>query len=227
MKTVDLQDIIYTTLGDDIKVNFNKVFLFVPIFIPDAQTQTMFNDSIRDSFTLSFDHSTSDRETVDTQLECQVDIGSAQNINSPKYLIAVHQTADRIEVPNKTNIFDHLNVRKYHVDIDGVRYPRVGVSIDDGLNDYVDQYHDLKIFYHEYLGEQLLQPFTSYNCMKTKYPFQVIDIKFPVNIYPKKIQLFEECKGATNNARLIIKLIGHKEIKMISEGNKITEMTVI
>ena len=152
LKTADLQDIIYTTPGDDIKINFNKLFLFVPIFIPDAQTQTRFNNSIKDSFILSFDHWISDRKTVDTQLEYQVDNGSAQNTNSPKYLIAVHQTADRIGVPNRTNniaIFDNLNVRKDHVDIDGLRYPRVGVSIEYGLNELVDQYGDLKLFYYD------------------------------------------------------------------------------
>ena len=69
LKTADLQDIIYTTLGDDNKINFNKVLLFVPIFIPHDQTQTMFNDSIKDSFTLSVDHWAIDRRTVDTQLE--------------------------------------------------------------------------------------------------------------------------------------------------------------
>ena len=231
LKTVDLQDIIYTTVGDDIKVNFNKFFLFLPIFIPDAQTQAMFNDSIKDSFLLSFDHWTSDRKTVDIQLEYQVEIGSAQNINSPKYLIAVHQTADRIEVSNKTNnvaISDQLNVTKFHVDTDGVRYPRDGVSIDYGLNDYIDQYRDLKLLYHEYLGEQLLQPFISYNDMKTKYLFQVIDLRFQVDhINPKKIQLFEEYRGATKNARLFIILARHREIKMISDGNKMTEVTVI
>ena len=36
LKTADLQDIIVTTLGDNNKVNFDKLFLFVPIFIPDA-----------------------------------------------------------------------------------------------------------------------------------------------------------------------------------------------
>ena len=102
----------------------------------------MFNDSIKDSFTLSFDSWTSDRKTVDTQLEYQADIGGARNFNSPKYLIAVHLTAARIGVPNKANnvaIFDHLDVRKYHVDINGVRYPRDGVNVGYGLNDYVDQ----------------------------------------------------------------------------------------
>ena len=84
LKTVDLQDTIYTTLGDNIEVNFDKLFLFVPILVPDAETQIMFIDSIKDSFTLSFDSWSTDKKTVDTQLEYQVDIGSAQNINSPK-----------------------------------------------------------------------------------------------------------------------------------------------
>ena len=55
LKTADLQDIIYTTPGDNIKVNFDRLFLFVSKLLPDAQTQIMFNDSIKDSFTLSFD----------------------------------------------------------------------------------------------------------------------------------------------------------------------------
>ena len=63
----------------------------------------MFNDSVKVSFTLSFDSWTSERKTVDTQLQYQVDIGSAQKTKSPKYLIAVHQTAARIGVPNKAN----------------------------------------------------------------------------------------------------------------------------
>ena len=86
LKTADLQDILYTTLGVDNKVNFNKLFLLVPILISDDQTQAMFDDSIKDSLTLSFGHWTSDRKTVNTQLEYQIDIGSAQDINSLKYL---------------------------------------------------------------------------------------------------------------------------------------------
>ena len=215
MKTADLQDIIYTTLGDNIKVNFDKLFLYVPILIPDAQTQIMFNNSITDSFTLSFDSWTSDRKTVDTQLEYQVDLYKAQNINSPKYLIAVHQTADRIGVSNTANNaarFDHLDVKKNHADVDGVRYPRVGVFNDYASNDYLDQYRNLKLFHNGYLGEELLNPFISYTDMTNKYPVQVLDLRFQVeHINPKKIQLFEEYRGATKIAILIIILIRHKQ----------------
>jgi len=55
----------------------------------------MSNDSEENSFTSSFDSWTSDRKSVDTQLEYQVDMGSAQNINSPKYSKVAQQTASR------------------------------------------------------------------------------------------------------------------------------------
>ena len=47
--------------------------------------------------------------------ELQVDIASAQNTNSPKYLEAARQTGVRIGTPNKANniaTFDHVDVKK-------------------------------------------------------------------------------------------------------------------
>ena len=230
-KTTDLQDINSTTLGDNIKVNFDKLFFFVPKFIPDAQTQIMFNDSFKKSFTLSFDSWSTDRKTVDTQLENQVDIGSVQNINTLKLLVRAHQTAVRVRTTNKANhvaVFDNLKVRKYHFDKYGVRYPRDCVSIDYASNDYFDEYGDLKFFYKEYNSEELVNPFISYPDMKNKNPSQVIDLRFQVDhINPKKIQQCEEYRAGTDNARLFTKIIRHREIRMVSDGNKNTEVTLI
>ena len=191
----------------------------------------LFNGSLKNSFTISFDSWSTDRKTVDTQLENQVDIGSAQSINSPKYLIAVHQTAAGIGAPNKAEkveIVDHLDVRKYHVDIDGVRYPTDNVNVNYGLNDSVDQYRDVEFFYKQYVAEELLNPFISYTDMKNKYPMQLIDLRFQLDrINPKKIGLFEEYRGATTNARLFMIIVRHREIEMISDGNKIAGVSVI
>ena len=113
-------------LGDDFEENFDKLFFYVPIFIPEAQKQIMFNDSLKNSFILPSDSFSPDRKTVDTHLEYQVDIGSALNFNSPKYLIVAHEKAAKVVVPSKINnvsIFHNLNVRKYLVDTDGVIYP--------------------------------------------------------------------------------------------------------
>ena len=91
------------------------MFLYVPIIIPDAQTQVLLIDSIKNSFTLSFDPWSTDRKTVETHLEYQVDIESAQIFNSPNYLIVAHQREAGIGVPNKANkiaVFDNLDVTK-------------------------------------------------------------------------------------------------------------------
>ena len=64
--------------------------------------------------------------------------------------------------------------------------------------------------------------------MKNKYPVQVIDSRFQVDhINPKKNQLFQEYRCATSNARLFMIIIGHREIELISNGIKITEVTII
>ena len=177
--------------------------------------QKMCNDSIKKSSTLSFHSWSTDRKTVDTLLQNQVDIGSAQNNNSPKYLIVAHQTTLRIGAPNKTEniaIFDDLNVRKYHVGIDGVKYPRDGVGFDYNSYDYVDQYRDLKLLYKEYVGKELLNSFISYTDMKNKHLIKVIELRFQVDHFdPKKSQILEEYKGATNNARLFMILIRDRE----------------
>ena len=101
----------------------------------------------------------------------QHDTGSAQNVISPKYMICAHQTNLRTTIPDKKiniAIFDNLDLRKYFVEIDGQRYPRDTVLINYEENDYIQKKKDLKMFFHEYIGEPLLQPLISYSDMKTK-----------------------------------------------------------
>ena len=45
LKMKDLQDIIITTIADDINVTINSLYLYVPQLIPDSQTQLMFNEA--------------------------------------------------------------------------------------------------------------------------------------------------------------------------------------
>ena len=111
----------------------NSLYWFGPTLTPEATPQAMFNNSIKDNFKISFDSWTTERKVVNTGLEYQVQIGSAQNIKSPKYLIVAHQTAARAAAANKANniaFFDNLDVRKYFVEFDGTRYPKDAVDID-------------------------------------------------------------------------------------------------
>ena len=73
-----------------------------------------------------------------------------------------------------------------------------------------------------------MNPFASYPEIKTKYPIQVIDLRFQADhITPKKIQLFEEYRADPANARLYVILIRRREIELISDGNKLIEVKVI
>ena len=148
-KTANLQDIIYTTIAaaTPINVTINILYLFVPFLIPTTETQLMFNESIQNNYRIFFDEWYTERRIVTDQI-FQVDIGSAQSVNSPKYLICAHQTEARSALPIKRNNisrFDNINVRKYFVEIDGQRYPRDSVLTNYNENDYIDQYSDLKL----------------------------------------------------------------------------------
>ena len=100
-KTANLQDIIFTTIATDINLTINGLYLYVPILIPNTQTQVMFEESIMNKYTNTFDSSYTDSKISIDGRELQVDIGSAQYFNSHKYLIGAFQTTDRIGVPDK------------------------------------------------------------------------------------------------------------------------------
>ena len=229
-KMNDLQDIVFTTIADDINVTINSLYLYVPKLIPSTTTQVMFNESIMNNYTITFDSWYTERKISNSGRELQVDISSAQHINSPKYLISAFQTNAGTTPGKDVNpaIFDNNNVTKYFVEIDGVRYPQDGVLINFEQNSYLDQYRDLKLFYKEYVGEELLQPYITYPEMKYRYPIQITDLRHQVDhITPKKIQLFEEVSEDPNTERLFIILIRHRQIEMISDGNEIIEVKVI
>ena len=229
-KMKDLQDIVFTTLANDITVTINSLYLYVPQLIPNTQTQVMFNEAIMSNYTITFDSWYTERKISNDGRELQVDIASAQGINSPKYLISAFQTLART-TPNKAvnpSIFDSNHVKKYFVEIVGIRYPKDGVLINFEENSYLDQYRDLKLFYKDYVGEELMQPYISYPDMKYRYPIQIIDLRHQVDhLTPKKIQLFEEFYEDPANERLFIILVRHRQIEMISDGNKIIEVKVI
>ena len=208
--------------------------MFVPTLIPKTETQLMFYDSIQNNYRIFFDDWFTERRVVSDTIT-QIDIGSAQQVNSPKYLIASHQTAVRLNAPDKgINVlrFDNLDVRNYFVELDSVRYPSDGVLTNYNENDYFDQYKDLKLFYKEYVGEELINSFVSYPDMKTKNPIQVTDPSFqPDHKTPKKIQLFEEYisepANNPNKARIYVILIRRREVELLSDGSKLIEVKVI
>ena len=112
-------------MGDDINVTIINLYLFIPNLTPSVEAQLTFNEATQNKYKISLDEYNTERR-LESDMIVQVDIGSAQQVNSPK-LICAHQIKDRIDSRNKNKnnaIFDHLNLQKYNVEIDGQRYPR-------------------------------------------------------------------------------------------------------
>ena len=131
-KTNDLQNIIYSSMADDKNVTINNLYLYVPNLIPSVETQVMFNEATQNNYKIFYDEWFTERRVI-TNMITQLDIGSSQNVQSPKYLIGAHQTLIRADTANKNNnfaMFDHINLKKYYVKIDGIRYPRDSVLLN-------------------------------------------------------------------------------------------------
>ena len=165
-------------MADDINVTINNLYLCVPNLIPNVETQVMFNEATENNYEISFDEWHTERRVISDTIT-QLDTGTSQHVNSPKYLIGAHQTRTRADTANKNiniAILDNLNLQKYFVEIDSVRHPRDSVLVNYE-KDYFEKYKDLKIFFKEYIGEELMSPFVSYPDMKTKYPIEKIDLR--------------------------------------------------
>ena len=153
-KTNDLQDIIYTSITDDINVTINNLYLYVPNLLPSVETQVMFNEATQNNYKISYDQWFTERRIISDTIT-QLDNGSSQNIQSPKFLIGAHQTKDRIDGAISTknvSIFDNLGLRKSYIEIDGQRYPRDSSLMNYEQNDYIEQYKDLKLFFKNILA---------------------------------------------------------------------------
>ena len=194
-KSNDLQNIIYSSMADDINVTISILYLYVPNLIPSVETQVMFNEATQNNYKISFDEWYTERRVISDTIT-QLDIGTSQHVNSPEYLIGAHQTRSRADIANKNNIiaiFDNLNLQKQCVEIDSVRYPRDSVLVNYEQNDYIGKYIDLKLFFKEYIGEQLMSPFIPYPDMKTKYRIEIIDLRHQSDhITPKKFNYFKK-----------------------------------
>ena len=135
-------------MDDGINVTIKSLYLHKPNLTPSVETHLMFNQPTQNIYEITFDGWYTERRLI-SDLLCQHDIGSAQQLNSPKYLISAHQTSLRtISLHKKINIgiFDNLDLRNYYVEIDGQRYPTDSVVINYEENDYIQQNQDLKIF---------------------------------------------------------------------------------
>ena len=108
----------------------------------------MFNEATQNNYKISFDEWYTERRVISDTIT-QLVIGSSQNVQSLECLIGAHQTRTRSDTVNKNNniaIFDNLNLQKYFIEIESVRYPRDSVLVNYEQSEYIEQYKELNFF---------------------------------------------------------------------------------
>ena len=78
----------------------------------------MFNEATQNNYKISYDEWFTERRIIADTIT-QLDIGSSQKVQSPRYLIGAHQSKDRIDGAISTEnaaIFDNLDLRKYYIE---------------------------------------------------------------------------------------------------------------
>ena len=228
-KTNDWHDIIYTSLIDDKSVTINNLYIHVPVLIPSFETQVMFNEATQNNYDISYDEWYTERRVISDMIT-QLDIGSSQKVNSPKSLFGAHQTRHRKDASYqlKMSLYLIISIFGNFMSRWTVSDKRDSSLMNYEQNDYIEQYKDLKLFFKEYFGEELMSPFTSYTDMKTKNPIEIIDLRHqPEHITPKKIQLFLEYGTDPENGSVVWILIRRREREIISEVNNLSAVKVL
>ena len=207
----------------------NNLYLYVPNLIRNVETQVLFNEATQKNYKISHDENYTERRVI-SDMSTHMDIGSSLQVNSPKCLIGAHQARVRADTANKNNniaIFGNLDLRNFLIEVDAIRYPRDSILVNFEQNDYIEQFKEIKVFFREYIGEELMSPFIFYPDMKTKYPIEIIDLRHQSNhITPKKNQLLQEHSADPENANFYLLLIRRREIELISDGKKLIEIKV-
>ena len=82
LKTNDLQDIIYTSMADDINLTNNNLYVFVSNLIPSVETQLMFNEAYQNNYKINFDEYFTERRVIKDMI-VQHDIGQHNKSTVP------------------------------------------------------------------------------------------------------------------------------------------------
>ena len=159
----DLQDIIFTTIADDINVTINSLNLYVTQLIPSTSTQVFLMNLLWIIIQSLSIHGI-------PNVKFQTMVENFRLISVVHKILIVRniwyqifkQMQEQLLTKLVTQRYLIIITSKYFVEIDGIRYPKDGILTNFEENSYLDQYRDLKSFYKDYFGEKLMQLFITF-----------------------------------------------------------------
>ena len=181
LRTADHANAIFRTIADVAKLTINDISLYVSHYTPSVENQTLVTNVVlnKEPITMGYVERKVFTKQVNTNSSWNFELGVEAGMQLPIYVIVGFQSADRLGPAQTQNngVFDQLPIIEAYCKIGSVKYPDESINLDYLRNDYDDGYNEVLKFFREYVGEQTVTPYITFQDFKEKYNLYLFDLR--------------------------------------------------
>jgi hypothetical protein len=213
------------------KIKLNQITWRMPYMKPEITELTKLRDIIINKTTIPIAFSARQSESTNVPQgvrthEYRLSLGGG--IEKPRWIIAGFQNDKSTTQFQNPSVFDHCNLSRVYVNLNGERYPINDIEIDFESNDYAVLYHMFDSFKREYYGFNSLVGGTQVNfsTFKTLFPIIVLDVRrqserLRSGVVDMSLR-FSLKEPIPQHTMLYVLTISDREYKLKSDGNNLS-----
>ena len=211
----------------DGRIELTHIAWRFPRIEPSVETRTQLLQSIIDKKSYIVDFSgRSDQHTIVPQGVTSFDwrLSVISGIEKPRWIIIGFQTDKNANQTQNPTVFDHINLERAYVQLNGARYPRDDVTVNFADNRYVIHYKMADNFKRDYYGINNLIGGSQINLAtyKSLFPLLVFDVKnqsetLSSGVVDMTLQFYFR-EGVPANTRAYAVIISDRLFKLQSDG---------
>ena len=225
------------TVGvDDGKVKFNQIIWKIPHIRIESEKQRELNDNYSRDIEILMSFSARNGESFGVPVgvrEFSHTITRASGIKKPRQIFVAFQTDKGANQTQNPAVFDHFNLTKAILTLNGTRYPAFDHTIDYSKNQYANLYEWFDNFESDFHS---LSPFVvgsqvNYQNFKELYPIIRFDVTHQNDSTKSGVVVDIELEFTTSedtvaNTRAFIVMLHDKIIKLKPLSEKVCEVAV-
>lgn len=212
------------------KVRLDKISWFMPHVLPADQSKLQLYKIIENKTKLDVGFRMHQCDTISVPQTRSFDwrLAVKSSPEKPRYIIIAFQTENKSNQVKNPAIFDNLNLRNIHVNLNSRRYPEVDYNISFPKQQFARVYSESAGFRSKFYGmdELLSNPNISPSEFKNVYPIFLIDVskqserlKHSITDITIKAEFGENVPPRTNAYAIVI---SDKILSFQSDGQKMS-----
>jgi len=216
------------------KVEFTRIAWRFPCVIPSTESKAQLMQIVKEkgSYPLHFSGRSDQHNTISpgvTFFDWRLSITSG--IEKPRYILVGFQTDKIVTQLQNPAVFDHLNLERAYVQLNGMRYPKYDVGVNFAKNQYSILYKMMDDFKREYYGINNLIGGSQINLAtyKSLYPILVFDVKnqdeqLRSGVVDMNLQFYFR-EGIPHNTHAYAVILSDRLFKLNSDGTNMKMVT--